>query len=153
MTSNLFSDPSIVWIHFVTVLWFDTTFWSLVLLFLRFLDDSSQMVPHWEIPHFLKHSKLFEHFPEKIRRKVQTCGTIFHLILVSLHCFSRRRDVSTFLQPVPRLASDLSKSESQVSFRDGGGRRGDPLDFGVLDVQKTSRCNTKWHLLFFRQPS
>lgn len=148
MTSNLFSHPSIVWIHFVTVLWFDTTFCSLVLLFLRLLDRSL-MVPHWEISNFLNHSKLFEHFPEKKRRKAQTCGTIFHLILVSVHCFSRRRDVSTFLQPVPRLASDLSKSESQVSF--GDGRRGDPLGFGC---SKTSRCNTKcWHLLFFQQPS
>ena len=69
MTSNLFSYPSIVWIHFVTVLWFDTTFWSLFLLFLRFLDRSL-MVPHWEISNFLKHSKLFEHFPE--RKKAQS---------------------------------------------------------------------------------
>ena len=39
------------------------------------------------------------------------------------------------LQPVPRLASDLSKSESQVSFGDGGGRRGDPLGFGCSKNQ------------------
>ena len=43
--------------------------------------------------------------------------------------------MSTFLQPVPRLASDLSKSESQVSFGDGGGRRGDPLGFGCSKNQ------------------
>ena len=45
-----------------------------------------------------------------------------------------------------RLASsDLSKSESQVSFGDGGGKGGPakPLRQGVLDVEKTMKNATE----------